>query len=112
MENNKESGVVREVREILALTGLSVQRINSGAFTVGEGSNKRYIRAAAKGTLDFEGYDNNGRFLAIECKRRDGGKLSPEQAERIKDINRKGGVAIVVRSGGECYELLKENGCL
>ncbi|MBE6344673.1 MAG: DUF91 domain-containing protein [Spirochaetaceae bacterium] len=105
---NKESAVVKEVKEILSLTGLAVQRINSGAFVV----DKRYIRAAAKGTLDFEGYDNNGRFLAIECKRRDGGSLSAEQAKRIKDINRKGGVAIVVRSGSECYELLKEKGCL
>lgn len=109
---NKESAVVKEVKEILSFTGLAVQRINSGAFVVGDGSKKRYIRAAAKGTLDFEGYDNNGRFLAIECKRRDGGNLSAEQAKRIKDINRKGGVAIVVRSGSECYELLKEKGCL
>ncbi|MCF0223009.1 MAG: VRR-NUC domain-containing protein [Fibrobacter sp.] len=85
-----------------------VQRINTGAFRVG----KRFIRTANPGTLDFEGYDNKGRFLGIECKRPKGGRLSPEQKARIDDINQHGGTAGVVRSGAEALELLKQNGCI
>lgn len=103
-----ESEVVTEVKAVLKMTGLKVQRINTGCFKVG----KRYIKTADAGTLDFEGYDNNGRFLAIECKRPVGGRLSPAQVERIKDIRQKGGVAIVAHSGAEALEQLREFNCI
>lgn len=95
-------------REDLPGPPSQVQRINTGAFKQG----KRFIRSANPGTLDFEGYDNKGRMLGIECKRPRGGRLSPEQKARIDDINAKGGVAGVVRSGVETMKLLKENNCL
>lgn len=104
----KEAEVLEQVKTVLIATGLRVQRINTGCFKVG----KRFIRTANKGTLDFEGYDNHGRFIGIECKRPDGGSLTPEQKERINDINAKGGVAGVVRSGQEAWELLNKNKCL
>lgn len=104
-----ESEVVREVKEVLRATGLKLQRINTGCFAVGEGRNKRFIRTAEAGTLNFEGYDNSGRFCAIECKRPSGGRLSPAQRERIEDINRKGGVA---HGGEEALRKLEENGCI
>ena len=107
-----ESAVVNEVKEIIKATGLKLQRINTGCFVIGEGQNKRFIKTAEAGTCDFEGYDNHGRFLAIECKRPVGGKLSPAQAERIADINAKGGVAFVVHSGGELLQLLRDRGCI
>jgi len=103
-----ESQVVQEVKTVIQLTGLKIQRINSGAVQSGN----RYIRLAAKGTLDFEGYDNKGRFVGIECKRPVGGRVSPEQQERIDDINQKGGVAFVARSGQEALDKLRENGCI
>lgn len=103
-----ESAVVDEVKKVIAATGLKVQRINTGCFKVG----KRYIKTADAGTCDFEGYDMHGRFLAIECKRPVGGKLSPAQAERIADINKKGGVAFVAHSGAEALERLEQNKCL
>lgn len=103
-----ESAVVDEVKKIIKATGLKVQRINTGCFKVG----KRYIKTADAGTCDFEGYDNHGRFIAIECKRPVGGKLSPAQAERIADINKKGGVAFVAHSGAEAMERLKQHGCI
>ena len=65
-----------------------------------------------RGDLRFEGYDNIGRFVAIECKRPSGGRLSPAQKERIADINRKGGVAFVAHSGEEALQKLKENHCI
>lgn len=107
-----ESEVVKQVKKVIKATGLKVQRINTGCFTVGEGRNKRYIKTAEAGTCDFEGYDNHGRFLAIECKRPVGGKLSPAQKLRIDDINAKGGVAMVVHSGSEVLEKLYERECI
>ena len=107
-----ESVVIQQVKQILKVTGLKIQRINTGCFTIGEGRNRRYIKTAEAGTCDFEGYDNKGRFVAIECKRPAGGRLSPAQKERIADINRKGGVAFVAHSGAEVLKQLQERGCI
>ena len=107
-----ESVVICEVKAIIKATGIKLQRINTGCFQIGAGQNRRYIKTAEAGTCDFEGYDMQGRFLAIECKRPVGGKLSPAQAERIADINKKGGVAFVAHSGAEALEKLQQRGCL
>jgi len=107
-----ESAVIQEVKQVLKITGLKVQRINTGCFVIGEGKNRRFVKTADAGTCDFEGYDNSGRFLAIECKRPVGGKLSEAQKERIADINQKGGVAFVAHSGKEALEKLQERHCL
>ena len=107
-----ESAVVAEVKEIIKATGIKLQRINTGCFVIGTGANRRFIKTADAGTCDFEGYDNKGRFCAIECKRPVGGKLSPAQKWRIDDINAKGGVAFVAHSGQEALEQLKDRGCL
>lgn len=107
-----ESAVVKEVNQMIKATGLKLQRINTGCFQIGDGKSRRYIKTAEAGTCDFEGYDIKGRFCAIECKRPVGGKLSPAQAERIADINNKGGVAFIAHSGAEALEKLKQHGCL
>ena len=106
-----ESAVIQQVKQVIKVTGLKIQRINTGCFTIGEGANRRFIKTADAGTCDFEGYDNIGRFVGIECKRPNGGRLSPAQKERIADINRKGGVAFVVHSGEEALKQLQERGC-
>ena len=107
-----ESVVIAEVKAIIKATGIKLQRIHTGCFTIGEGRNRRFIKTADAGTCDFEGYDNAGRFVAIECKRPSGGRLSPAQKERIADINRKGGVAFVAHSGAEALKQLQERGCI
>ena len=107
-----ESAVVAEVKEIIKATGIKLQRINTGCFVIGTGANRRFIKTADAGTCDFEGYDNKGRFCAIECKRPVGGRLSPAQKWRIDDINAKGGVAFIAHSGQEALEQLKDRGCL
>ena len=107
-----ESAVIQQVKQVIKVTGLKIQRINTGCFTIGEGRNRRYIETADAGTCDFEGYDNIGRFVAIECKRQSGGRLSSAQKERIEDINQKGGVAFVAHSGEEALKQLQERGCL
>lgn len=121
MDNDKtEAQVVDEVKAVLIALGFmkeketdpgapsQVQRINTGSFK----QHGRLMKSANPGTLDFEGYDNHGRMLGIECKRPKGGRLSPEQAARIDDINQKGGVAGVVRSGKETADLLRNRNCL
>ena len=107
-----ENVVIAEVKEIIKATGIKLQRINTGCFVIGTGRNRRFIKTADAGTCDFEGYDNIGRFVAIECKRPSGGRLSPAQRERIEDINAKGGVAFVAHSGEEVLKQLQERGCL
>ena len=107
-----ESAVIQQVKQVIKMTGLKIQRINTGSFQIGAGQNRRYIKTAEAGTCDFEGYDNQGRFVAIECKRPSGGRLSPAQKERIEDINAKGGVAFVAHSGEEALEQLKKNHCI
>ena len=107
-----ESEVIKQVKQLIKVTGLKIQRINTGCFVIGTGRNRRFIKTADAGTCDFEGYDNKGRFVAIECKRPVGGILSPAQKERIADINRKGGVAFVAHSGAEALEKLQQRGCL
>ena len=107
-----ESAVIQQVKQVIKVTGLKIQRINTGCFVIGTGANRRFIKTADAGTCDFEGYDNQGRFVAIECKRPSGGRLSPAQEARINDINRKGGVAFVAHSGEEALKQLQERGCL
>lgn len=107
-----ESAVVQQVKQIIKVTGLKLQRINTGCFQIAEGRHRRFIRTADAGTCDFEGYDNRGRFVAVECKRPVGGRLSAPQKARIHDINAKGGVAFVAHSGEEALQKLKENHCI
>lgn len=40
----------------------------------------------------------NGRFLAVECKRAEGGRTSPRQKFTIGEVQKAGGVAVVARS--------------
>lgn len=115
MDLNKdvpESEVVAQVKAIIKTTGIKLQRINTGCFVIGTGRNRRFIKTADAGTCDFEGYDNKGRFCAIECKRPVGGRLSPAQKARIDDINAKGGVAFVATSGEQALETLRLNDCI
>jgi hypothetical protein len=108
LKHISEAEVVQEVKAVIKATGIKLQRINTGCFKTGD----RFIKTADAGTCDFEGYDMHGRFLAIECKRPVGGRLSPAQTERIADINKKGGVAFVAHSGEEALEQLKKNHCI
>ncbi len=70
-----ESTVIQQVKQVIKVTGLKIQRINTGCFQIGDGRSRRYIKTADAGTCDFEGYDNIGRFVAIECKRPSGGAI-------------------------------------
>lgn len=103
-----EKEVVQQIKQIISMTGIKLQRINTGSFYSGG----RRIKSCEAGTYDFEGYDKHGRFIAIECKRPKSGKVSPEQQLRIDDINSKGGLAFIATSGEQALETLRVNDCV
>lgn len=49
----------------------------------------------------------NGRFVAIEVKRANGGVVSELQKAKLKHIKNSGGVAIVARSLDDVFTVLK-----
>ena len=50
----------------------------------------------------------NGKFVAIEVKRSEGGIISPLQKAQIEMIKKNGGIAGVANSMDEFLEILKE----
>jgi len=103
-----ESAVMEEVETVLSLSGLYFWRNNSGVARYQSGASKRFIRYGFPGSADFLGVTNDGRILAVECKRPSGGVVSEKQKVFLTNIHRRGGVALVVRSGAELLTKLKE----
>lgn len=97
----KEDEVLRQCLTYLEMKGIYCWRNNTGATKIGN----RFIRYGYKGSSDILGILPNGRFLAVECKREKGGILSPAQKIFLENINKNGGLGIVVNS----VEKLKEN---
>jgi hypothetical protein len=60
----------------------------------------------AKGSGDFIGLTDDGKFLSLEIKT-EKGKPSPEQIAWSVMVNRFGGIAGIVRSPEEAIELIK-----
>ena len=100
-----ESDVQTACLQYLRLRRIFHWRQNSGAFKTQSGWFKC---CSIKGVSDILGILPDGRFLAVECKRENGGVVSPEQKEFLLNINANGGVGIVVRSGDELARQLKE----
>lgn len=72
-------------------------RMNSGAYVVGEGKDKRFIRYGFEGCPDILGMMKGGRMLCIEVKK-PSGRLREAQAAFISKVSSQGGVAFVARS--------------
>lgn len=100
-----ESTVLEQCLQYLRAKNIFCFRNNTGAVKVG----RRFIRFGYVGSSDILGITKDGRFLAVECKREKGGVLSDAQKEFIAEINRNGGVAIVVHSVMELVKGLAEN---
>jgi hypothetical protein len=69
----------------------------------------RFIRFGKVGSSDIEGVLPGGRFLAVECKAKDG-RLSPEQKQFLAEVEALGGLAVTVRGWWELAEALREAG--
>lgn len=96
-----EASVLAKVLDALArVPGVVVWRNASGLARMG----KRVIRygVGGNGAADVLGIvttdEGLGRFLAIEVKRPNGGRVEPHQTAWLDEINRRGGYAVVVRS--------------
>lgn len=86
---------------------LTVQGIPFAVTDAAEAFNRRgqRVRRVTPGWPDITACD--GEFLAIECKRAEGGKLSPLQAETLNRLHQRGALVVVARSVDDVIELLR-----
>jgi hypothetical protein len=122
-ETKPEKEVVQEVDDLLNLCKIFHWRNNSGGSTIAQqvyedkSKTKKvwkhyHVKFGKEGSSDFLGECDDGRFLAIECKRPVGGVTSDLQKKFLDEINRRGGVGIVVTSAADCLAQLKEAGVI
>jgi len=92
----KEADVLRQVLDYLALVGIFSWRTNNTGIY--DPSKKRFRSfSGLRGVSDVLGILNDGRLLAVECKR-PGGKLTVEQEVFQQQVRDRGGVAFVATS--------------
>jgi len=104
--NPREQDVVRACLDMLWLRGVFAWRQNCGAFKVGRGDHKRFVRATnVNGVSDILGVLPNGRFLAVECKRQ-GNTPTEDQRTFLNAVNRRGGLGLVVYDADDLAEIL------
>lgn len=105
--NPRESLIVHACLQWLGLMGYVAWRSNSGAVTAEHNGRKRFIRFnSAPGMADICAVQpRSGRFVAIECKRV-GGEATERQRAFLTEIERVGGIAVVVHSVDELREAL------
>ena len=108
MKGMKESKVLAQCLTFLRLRRVFAWRNNTGAAV----ANKQIIHFGLVGSSDIIGLANDGRFIAIECKRENGGKLSDAQQQFLDKIRQHGGVALVVHSVAELEQGLQQEGVL
>jgi hypothetical protein len=94
-----EGQVVRDVLDYLELSGVYAFRCNTGR--------RGGVAFGKVGLSDIIGIMPDGRFLAIECKRPDGGAMSDDQLAFLQEVAERGGLAIVARSVDDVVEGLK-----
>lgn len=99
-----EDEVLRGCLEYLRMNHIFCYRNNTGAVKIG----KRFIRYGTPGSSDIIGILPDGRFLAVECKREKGGRLSELQKAFLTAIQINGGVSIVARSVEELKKELEK----
>lgn len=85
-------------------------RNNSGAYAVGEGKARRFIKFGEKGSPDVIGYLPDGRFMGLEVKK-PSGRVTPEQEEFIALAVNSGALCGVVRSVDDVLSLFGVKSC-
>ena len=69
----------------------------------------RWIHFGKKGSADIIGILPDGKFLAVECKSKNG-RIAPEHKAFLEKVRGLGGVAIVARSFRELDTALRREG--
>ena len=98
-----ESEIQKQITDFLKLKGWIVfKHRNVGIY---KQSTRKYIPLAfgEKGISDIIGCSPEGRFGAIEVKKK-GGKPSPEQLEFLERVRQKGGIGILAYSLDDVME--------
>lgn len=98
-----EGLIINDIQKTLEiLPGVYAWRNNTGAGKRGGG----YVQYGKKGSGDFLGLLRGGRFLAIEAKV-PGEKQTADQIEFQREVENKGGLYLLVESGLEIIEPIK-----
>lgn len=100
-----EHEIQSQCLEYLQANKIYCWRNNTGCAKI-KGS---FVRYGFVGSSDILGICPDGRFLAVECKRTNGGVLSKEQVKFLEKIKLSGGVAIVANSLTSLINQLNEN---
>ena len=66
---------------------------------------KRIHFGLCNGQGDYIGFSNTGRFISLELKT-ETGKIRPEQIAFADAVNKSGGIAGIVRTEEEAFDLL------
>lgn len=108
MIHEREQDIQRSILDFLALKRFVAVKYHS---TVGVAREGKYvpIKTGTRGTADILACAPDGRFWAIEVKRK-GGRVSPEQREYLDRINANGGVGIVAFSIDDVVAALEGGG--
>lgn len=107
-----ETDLVKTCLGYLDIKGIDAWRNNSGAVVVpgSPGRKRRCIRYGKKGSSDILGMVPDGRFLAVECKRK-GKYPTKEQRAFLAMVKRNNGIALLVRDVDDLIRGLEDHGC-
>jgi VRR-NUC domain len=105
-----EQAIQRTILELLRWRGIFCWKNNTAGIYVR--ARNTYIPSHAPGVADILGildsrFGRSGAFLAVEVKSPKG-KLSPHQEAFLKEINDRGGLAIVARSVEDVEKALND----
>ena len=102
MKAQGEASLVRAIQEYLTLKGCLVWRVNAGMVKVGN----HLVRLAPPGVSDVIGIAPDGRFIAVEAKRKPN-KPTAFQLKFLHDVKERGGFACVVYEIEELFDAWK-----
>jgi hypothetical protein len=93
--------------QYLEIRGIYAWRNNTGAVRINP---DRFMRFGKVGSSDILAVLPGGRFLAVECKAPDGGRLSPKQKQFLDAVRELGALALVVQGWEELDRVLRIEG--
>lgn len=102
----EESCLIKACLEVLNLQGYLALRNNSGLVFLQENGKTRAIRMGIRGASDIIACSPDGRFIAIECKTQKG-RVTEMQKQFLTEIEKRGGVALVIRSVDELIDFIR-----
>ncbi|GHU32556.1 hypothetical protein FACS1894172_09400 [Spirochaetia bacterium] len=106
-----ERQILRDCKEILEALGIWHVRINTGGSQSFD--RKRFIYNGKKGCPDILAiHPFDGKTIGIECKRERIGKLSGEQVKCHNEFLASNAIYLVVHSGLELWQWLKQEGVI